>query len=797
MSGSFAVIPPTGGIASINTDTTSAQVIAPGANVTVSTVAGTTTIASTSGGSGTVSSVSVTTANGVSGSVATATTTPAISLTLADITPTSVAASGTMTGSNLSGTNTGDQTNISGSAATFTGSLSGDIIGTQSSTVVSKIAGVSVGAPTGTTNAVFSNSPVFTGIPTAPTAGVGTSTTQIATTAFVLSQGFSGATGSMPFAHASSTSAQTSATTTYVTAISTTITTTAASAPVYAKATGTFTVTGAIPTVLKYRVSVNGVAGQEQLLSLTALTTNYDAAVQYISAALTPGTYTVLFEMARNSGTGTANFFEGTLDAIALQGTESNGITQLTGDVTAGAGSGSQAATIAALAVTNAKIANTTIDLTTKVTGILPLANGGTNSSAAAVNGAVVYSTASANALTAAGILGQMLRSTGAASPVWTTATYPATTTINQILYSSAANVITGLATTNTGALVSSSTGVPSLASGSTANRLLRTNGTTVSFAQANLTTDVTGTLPFAQGGTGTTTFANTRIPFSNGTILTTDVNLIYDASGRLQVGGGGGSAKINAIVASGSQTALQAFNSSGGNAFQSTNVSAYTAALISRQANATSGASIGFEFGRGTPAAPTGALNGDQIGVIVATPDAASGTAFGYCGAISFVAQEDATTTATGGDIVLSTTPNTTLVPVEHLRIKQSGENIFVNSHLKSTQTASTTVAPTANAGTGAATTLTNATDIAGNLELDLGTLSLSTGAQAIVTFSKAYNVAPIVQLTPINATAASNASAFGVYTTSSTSTFTVNFATAGVALSTLQWNYQIIETQ
>lgn len=40
---------------------------------------------------GTVTSVSVTTANGVSGSVATATTTPAITLTLGDITPDSVA----------------------------------------------------------------------------------------------------------------------------------------------------------------------------------------------------------------------------------------------------------------------------------------------------------------------------------------------------------------------------------------------------------------------------------------------------------------------------------------------------------------------------------------------------------------------------------------------------------------------------------------------------------------------------------------------------------------------------------
>lgn len=52
------------------------------------------------GGSGTVTSVSVTTANGVSGSVATATTTPAISLTLGAITPTSVSTGNTTIGGN-------------------------------------------------------------------------------------------------------------------------------------------------------------------------------------------------------------------------------------------------------------------------------------------------------------------------------------------------------------------------------------------------------------------------------------------------------------------------------------------------------------------------------------------------------------------------------------------------------------------------------------------------------------------------------------------------------------------------
>ncbi len=60
---------------------------------------------------GTVTSVSVTTANGVSGSVATNTTTPAITLTLGAITPTSVASSGAVSGTTGSFSSTISATN--------------------------------------------------------------------------------------------------------------------------------------------------------------------------------------------------------------------------------------------------------------------------------------------------------------------------------------------------------------------------------------------------------------------------------------------------------------------------------------------------------------------------------------------------------------------------------------------------------------------------------------------------------------------------------------------------------------
>lgn len=47
---------------------------------------------------------------------------------------------------------------------------------------------------------------------------------------------------------------------------------------------------------------------------------------------------------------------------------------------------------------------------------------------------------------------------------IWSTATYPATTTINQILYSSAANTISEIVTGNSGVLVTGGTGIPSIA---------------------------------------------------------------------------------------------------------------------------------------------------------------------------------------------------------------------------------------------------------------------------------------------------------------------------------------------
>ena len=121
-------------------------------------------------GTGTVTTVSVATANGFSGSVANATTTPAITIVAGAITPTSVngltlasqaigftiaggTTSKTLTvplDASVSGTNTGDQT------ITLTGNVSGSGTGSFAATIATSVA--LAGSPTTTTQTASDNS---------------------------------------------------------------------------------------------------------------------------------------------------------------------------------------------------------------------------------------------------------------------------------------------------------------------------------------------------------------------------------------------------------------------------------------------------------------------------------------------------------------------------------------------------------------------------------------------------------------------------------------------------------------
>lgn len=143
--------------------------------------------------------------------------------------------------------------------------------------------------------------------------------------------------------------------------------------------------------------------------------------------------------------------------------------------------------------------------LTLGWTGQLALTRGGTAASLTASNGGIVYSTASAMAIiSGTATAGQILRSGSSAAPSWSSATYPATTTINQILYSSSANVVVGLATANGGILNTSSSGVPSI----TPTPVLGVAGTTVGSVGFQNATSGTITLSPVAGALGTVTLS-------------------------------------------------------------------------------------------------------------------------------------------------------------------------------------------------------------------------------------------------------------------------------------------------
>jgi len=120
------------------------------------------------------------------------------------------------------------------------------------------------------------------------------------------------------------------------------------------------------------------------------------------------------------------------------------------------------------------------IDLTTHVSGTLPIANGGTNGTAAPTAGAVPYGTGTAFGFTAAGTSGQVLTSAGAGIPTWTT---PTTGTVTSVAVSGGT---TGL-TTSGGPITSSGT------------------------------ITLAGTLAVANGGTGLATYATGDIVYASG----------------------------------------------------------------------------------------------------------------------------------------------------------------------------------------------------------------------------------------------------------------------------------------
>jgi hypothetical protein len=172
---------------------------------------------------------------------------------------------------------------------------------------------------------------------------------------------------------------------------------------------------------------------------------------------------------------------------------------------------------------------------TNAVTGTLPVGAGGTGTSSYNFGG-VVYagSTAATGLLSVApAAANKHLVSTGTGTgnyPVWSTATMATTYTAGTILYASSTDTVGGLATSASSALVSNGSGTPSWTAGTVANRVLRTDGTAITFAQVALGTDVSGTLPAGNGGTGSNSSftANALVYASSTAALATGATLTW-----------------------------------------------------------------------------------------------------------------------------------------------------------------------------------------------------------------------------------------------------------------------------
>ena len=231
-------------------------------------------------------------------------------------------------------------------------------------------------------------------------------------------------------------------------------------------------------------------------------------------------------------------------------------------------------------------------------TSTIGLINGGTGANLTASNGGIVYSTASAMAiLSGTATANQIILSGASTTPAWSTATYPAATTVNQLLYSSSANVIAGLATGNSGVLITSAGGVPSISStlpsavqanitatgtiasgtwngsvialayGGTNANLTASNGGifySTASAAAILSGTATASLPLLSGSSTTPSWAAISYPasatsggvpyFSSTSAMASSAAL---GSGQIVLGGGAGSAPTTSANASISSGAL------------------------------------------------------------------------------------------------------------------------------------------------------------------------------------------------------------------------------------------------
>ncbi len=164
-------------------------------------------------------------------------------------------------------------------------------------------------------------------------------------------------------------------------------------------------------------------------------------------------------------------------------------------------------------------------------TGQLSLTRGGTNNSLTASAGGIVWSDATKlNILAGTATANQILLSGNAATPAWSTTTYPATNAINTIMYASSANVLGVITPVNSAVLVSSAGGVPSMST---------------TLPNMNIGTPTAGVLTNTTGGGGLRSFQI----FTSGSAATYTKPANVTSILVEVIGGGGGGGGITATA--------------------------------------------------------------------------------------------------------------------------------------------------------------------------------------------------------------------------------------------------------
>lgn len=237
--------------------------------------------------------------------------------------------------------------------------------------------------------------------------------------------------------------------------------------------------------------------------------TDYEVPITF-STGLTRAVNTVTVNTTQNITTLSGLTTDGIVYTSGGTGALNSG--PLTGDVT----TSGLAATIANLAVTNGKIANGTIDLTTKVTGILPNAN--TTATNANTASAIVARDASGNF--SAGTITASLTGTASGNEVPLTFSTGLTRTVDTITVNTSQNIST--------------------LSNLTTNGYVKTSGGTGALSVQ------TTPIPVADGGTNQSSYTDGQLLIGNSTGNTLTKSTLTAGSG-ISITNGGGSITIAA----------------------------------------------------------------------------------------------------------------------------------------------------------------------------------------------------------------------------------------------------------